>query len=169
VATLIAVYGLFMPPIGWKWALLVWGYSLPFFLLNDRVKLFAYRIIDPIKTALQPQTKPEQNPMTNTKAKPEAKTDPKANVKTVPLSKTAANDALKPDAKAKSLPEADTTVPHTETKADPEARAKTSANLTPQLVKRVHEFYEELGREEVQAVNDMEKSERKTPKDKAHA
>ena len=32
VATFIAVYGLFMPPIGWGWALAVWGYSLPFFL-----------------------------------------------------------------------------------------------------------------------------------------
>jgi H+-transporting ATPase len=48
-ATLIAVYGLFMPPIGWGWALMVWGYSLPFFLINDRVKLFAYRIFDPVK------------------------------------------------------------------------------------------------------------------------
>ncbi|MGA9626376.1 MAG: plasma-membrane proton-efflux P-type ATPase, partial [Bryobacteraceae bacterium] len=28
VATLIAVYGLFMPPIGWGWALAVWGYAL---------------------------------------------------------------------------------------------------------------------------------------------
>ncbi len=27
VATLIAVYGLFMPPIGWKWAAIVWGYA----------------------------------------------------------------------------------------------------------------------------------------------
>jgi H+-transporting ATPase len=28
VATLIAVYGLFMPAIGWGWALAVWGYAL---------------------------------------------------------------------------------------------------------------------------------------------
>ena len=49
VATLIAVYGVFMPPIGWGWALVVWGYSLPFFLLNDRIKILAYRILDPIK------------------------------------------------------------------------------------------------------------------------
>jgi H+-transporting ATPase len=49
-ATLIAVYGLFMPPIGWGWALMVWGYSLPFFLLNDRIKILAYRILDPVKT-----------------------------------------------------------------------------------------------------------------------
>jgi H+-transporting ATPase len=50
VATLIAVYGLFMTPLGWGWALFVWGYALIWFLLNDRVKLLAYRIFDPIKT-----------------------------------------------------------------------------------------------------------------------
>ena len=47
VATLIAVYGLFMTPLGWGWALFVWGYALAWFLLNDRVKLLAYRIFDP--------------------------------------------------------------------------------------------------------------------------
>jgi len=47
LATFIAVYGLFMPPIGWNWALLVWGYAIAWFLLNDRVKLAAYRIFDP--------------------------------------------------------------------------------------------------------------------------
>jgi H+-transporting ATPase len=44
VATLIAVYGLAMTPIGWPWALAVWGYALVWFLVNDRVKLAAYRI-----------------------------------------------------------------------------------------------------------------------------
>jgi H+-transporting ATPase len=47
VATLIAVYGLFMAPIGWGWALFVWGYALAWFLVNDRVKLAAYRYLDP--------------------------------------------------------------------------------------------------------------------------
>jgi len=47
VATLIAVYGLFMAPLGWGWALFVWGYALVWFLVNDRVKLFAYRVFDP--------------------------------------------------------------------------------------------------------------------------
>jgi len=46
VATLLAVYGLFMSPIGWSWALLVWGYALAWFLLNDGVKLMAHRIFD---------------------------------------------------------------------------------------------------------------------------
>jgi len=50
VATLIAVYGLFMTPLGWGWALLVWGYALAWFLVNDRVKLLAYRVFDPVKT-----------------------------------------------------------------------------------------------------------------------
>ena len=51
VATLIAVYGLFMTPLGWKWAAFVWGYALVWALLSDRVKLLAYRILDPATKA----------------------------------------------------------------------------------------------------------------------
>jgi len=50
VATLIAVYGLFMTPLGWGWAGFVWGYAIAWALVNDRVKLLAYRIFDPAKT-----------------------------------------------------------------------------------------------------------------------
>ncbi len=46
-ATLIAVYGIFMTPLGWGWAAFVWGYALAWFLVSDRVKLFAYRVFDP--------------------------------------------------------------------------------------------------------------------------
>ena len=46
LATLIAVYGLFMTPLGWGWALFVWGYALVWFLVNDRVKLIAYWVLD---------------------------------------------------------------------------------------------------------------------------
>jgi H+-transporting ATPase len=49
VATLIAVYGLFMTPLGWKWAGFVWGYAIAWALVNDRIKLLAYRIFDPPK------------------------------------------------------------------------------------------------------------------------
>jgi H+-transporting ATPase len=52
VATLIAVYGLFMTPLGWGWALFVWGYALAWFLVNDRVKLLAYRVFDPTAAPL---------------------------------------------------------------------------------------------------------------------
>jgi H+-transporting ATPase len=48
LATLIAVYGLFMTPLGWGWALFVWGYALVWFLVNDRVKLIAYWALDRI-------------------------------------------------------------------------------------------------------------------------
>jgi H+-transporting ATPase len=46
LATLAAVYGLFMPAIGWQWALVVWVYALVWFVINDRVKLAAYTIFD---------------------------------------------------------------------------------------------------------------------------
>jgi H+-transporting ATPase len=52
IATIIAVYGIFMAPIGWYWASLVWGYALAWFLLNDIVKLTAYRILDPQQPAI---------------------------------------------------------------------------------------------------------------------
>ncbi len=52
VATLIAVYGLFMTPLGWGWALFVWGYALVWFIVNDRVKLLAYRVFDPTAAPL---------------------------------------------------------------------------------------------------------------------
>jgi H+-transporting ATPase len=52
VATLIAVYGLFMTPIGWKWAGFVWVYALMWALVNDRVKLLAYRVLDPNGSSL---------------------------------------------------------------------------------------------------------------------
>jgi H+-transporting ATPase len=44
LATLIAVYGIFMPPLGWHWAIFVWGYALAWFVVNDRIKLAAYQV-----------------------------------------------------------------------------------------------------------------------------
>ena len=46
IATLIAVYGLFMTPLGWTWAGIVWAYAIAWFFINDRVKLLAYKIFD---------------------------------------------------------------------------------------------------------------------------
>ncbi len=50
LATLIAVYGVLMPPLGWKWAGFIWAYALVWALVSDRVKLFAYRMLDPVKS-----------------------------------------------------------------------------------------------------------------------
>ena len=52
VATLIAVYGVFMAPIGWKWALIVWAYALVWFVINDRLKLAAYKIFDAVQPGI---------------------------------------------------------------------------------------------------------------------
>ncbi len=52
LATFIAVFGLFMAPLPLKWALLVWGYALFWFLVNDMVKVQAYRIFDRSKSLL---------------------------------------------------------------------------------------------------------------------
>ena len=46
IATFIAVYGVFMAPIGWSWALLVWAYALAWFFVEDLVKLGAYKVFD---------------------------------------------------------------------------------------------------------------------------
>lgn len=47
LATLAAVYGVVMSPISWRWALLIWGYALAWFVVNDLIKLAAYQVFDP--------------------------------------------------------------------------------------------------------------------------
>ena len=216
VATLIAVYGLFMTPLGWGWAAFVWGYALAWFLLNDRVKLLAYKIFDPVKaeSKLEAKDKAEPKPEAKAEPKPEAKAEskPEANVPpdlTPQIAKRAyelyeerarkdgravqdwekaereirkdeakaepkpkAEAEPKPEAKAEPKPEAKAEPkPEAKAEAKPEAKAesnpeaKTPSDLTPQIVKRVHELYEELGREDVREVEEWEKAERETRKD----
>ena len=45
LATLFVVYGWFVSPIGWRYALLVWGYALAWFVINDFVKVWTYRLL----------------------------------------------------------------------------------------------------------------------------
>ncbi len=132
LATLIAVYGVFMTPIGWSWALFVWGYALAWFLVNDRVKLLAYRILDPVKGARTAGIKAGAQPQTDTQAKPDPKPSPQ---------------------------------PAGNVTSEPEANTPTSSAPTPQLVKRVHQFYEALGREDVQAVQDWDAAAQKPSKE----
>ena len=46
IATLISVYGLFMTPIGWKLAGLVWAYCIIWFFVEDNSKLLVYKILE---------------------------------------------------------------------------------------------------------------------------
>ena len=119
LATLIAVFGFLMPPLGWRYAAVVWGYALVWSLLNDRVKLLAYRIFDSPKAAGDGESKgidarakgdgeagrqamssriPRLQPAPEAKA--EAKPDAKADASRLRRSTEAKSDAQAPDAKA---------------------------------------------------------------------
>ena len=195
VATLIAVYGLFMTPLGWGYAGIVWGYALAWFFVNDRVKLLAYRIFDSPKAAaaakakgIAARAKAEAKPDAHATAKPDAKAAPapEAKAEATPNTKAApapeAKAEVKPDAKAALTPEAKAeakpdakaapapeakgeTKPDAKPAAAPEAKSKTPSDLTPKLVERVHALYEELGRQDVLAVQELERAQ-KTSKEK---
>jgi H+-transporting ATPase len=187
VATLIAVYGVFMTPLGWGYAGIVWGYALAWFLVNDRVKLLAYRIFDSPKAAAAAKTKgiaarakaeansdakPAPAPEAKAETKPDAKavTAPEAKAEAKPHAETApapeAKAGTKPDAKGAPAPEAKAeTKPDAKGAPAPEAKSKTPSDLTPKLVERVHALYEELGRQDVLAVQELERAQ-KTSKEK---
>jgi len=240
IATLIAVYGLFMAPLGWQWAAFVWGYALVWALINDRIKLLAYKIFDPVKAGVKPEVKAEAKPVVAGAAKAEAEAEPKPEVKTEPKPEAKAphdlaqqiakrayelygkrdrsngtaiqdwtkaeqeirndkakgepkpeakTDQPKPEEKAPPTPAARVDAPKPdakfdnpkpETKADaptpvakvdepkPEAKEKPHSDVSPQLVKRVHEFYEELGRKDVQAVQELDNAELEPEKLEVH-
>ncbi len=156
VATLIAVYGLFMTPLGWGWAGFVWGYALLWFLVNDRIKLLAYRIFDPVKANAQTETKAVPQP----DAKVETKPDPKAEAK--PEEKVAPAQEASSEAK-----------PKTQTKLDvnstPETKAKTATDLTPQIAARAYELYEHQGHRDGQSAQNWDKAEQEIRETQAKA
>ena len=45
----------------------------------------------------------------------------------------------------------------------PEPNGKPAVEVSPQLVQRVHEFYEQLGREDVRAVEESDQAKQKAP------
>ena len=45
-ATLLVVFGVFLTPIGWGLAALVWGYSLVAFVIEDQMKIYFYKILE---------------------------------------------------------------------------------------------------------------------------
>jgi H+-transporting ATPase len=192
VATLIAVYGLFMTPIGWGYAGIVWGYALAWFLVNDRVKLLAYHIFDSPKAAaaakakgIATRVKEDAKPDANAAAPaPEGKAEPKPDANAAapaPDGKADAKPDAKaaapaPDGKADAKPDAKAAAPAPDGKAEPKpddakpapalrAQSKALSDLTPKLVERVHAMYEELGRQDVLAVQELEQAQ-KTSKEK---
>ncbi len=45
LATLFAVYGWFITPIGWTYAGMVWAYAMIWFFIGDQVKIIAYKYL----------------------------------------------------------------------------------------------------------------------------
>jgi H+-transporting ATPase len=151
IATLIAVYGLFMTPLGWGWALFVWGYALAWFLVNDRVKLLAYWILDATASKSAPNVKSEPAPETKVAPNPEAelaagppaskldaeaddaKSSPQLDAKSaLKAEANAGPPASKPDAKAGPKIEAEAE-PKPETESKPEAKAGVATLLDMSL------------------------------------
>ncbi len=46
VGTLMAVYGVFVPPIGWPYALAIWAYALAWLPVNTAIALLVHRLVD---------------------------------------------------------------------------------------------------------------------------
>jgi H+-transporting ATPase len=45
IATLITVYGLLLPAMGWNLAIFVWGYALLMFMITDFIKIPGYKLL----------------------------------------------------------------------------------------------------------------------------
>jgi H+-transporting ATPase len=158
VATLFAVYGFLMTPLGWKWALLVWAYALAWFLVNDRVKLLAYRILD--RPNAKSRAEAKAVPVTNEKATANAKVEPN------PEPKAATNlDA----SDASKVQTADTAVSASQAEPQAEGNRKPTADLTSRIAKRAYTLYEEGGHKDGAAVQNWERAESEIRKDLAKA
>jgi F-type H+-transporting ATPase subunit b len=109
------------------------------------------------KVAPKPkEPKLEVKPEPKTEAKPKAESEPKS------VTEPEVKPGPKPEVKVESEPEAGV-----QPKA--EAKARTPSDLPPQIFTRLHELYEELGREEVKAAMASERTEGETRKDDATA
>ena len=122
----------------------------------------------------EPQTESKNEPISETKddSQPEVKDEAKAKDDSQPEAKdepqTESKDEPMPVVTDETKPEAKS---ETETKGGikPEEDANMPSTVTPEIVKRVHEFYEELGRDDVRAVMDLEKTKLEIPKPEDNA
>jgi H+-transporting ATPase len=157
VATLFAVYGFLMTPLGWGWALFVWGYALAWFLVNDRVKLLAYRILDPANAQAKVNAKTEalqeaKAAEPNAEGKAGARPVSRSETKTEPIPKLIMQS--KPEAKAATKPA---------------PKEQLVADLSAQIAQRAYKLYEQGGRKDGAAVKDWERAESQIRTDLAKA
>jgi hypothetical protein len=112
------------------------------------------------KAKVKPKVEAAPTPEVKPEPKPEVKVEPKA-----ATSKPEVKPATKPEVNPKGKPATESGT-KTEIKVGPESGALTKepSALTPQMFKKVHEFYEELGRADVQAVQAWENTEKENRK-----
>jgi len=114
------------------------------------------------KPEVKGESKPDAKPEAETEAKPDAKAGSKTQAKPEPKPKTVAEakPAVEPQPESKVEPQ-----PEAKAEPKPEAKVKSPSDVSPQLVKRVHQLYEELGREDVRAVQELEQAQQDMHKD----
>ncbi len=111
------------------------------------------------------KTKPETKGASKPIVKPVETTDKEPDTKEVPkptVNDVDAKEETKTETKGASKPIAK---PVEKTDKEVDAKEVPSSDFTSQIVKRVHKLYEELGRADVKAVEDMENAEREKKKD----
>ena len=188
VATLIAVYGLFMPPLGWKLAGLVWGYALVWAVVTDRVKLLGYHFLDHAKAEPKFEARGVQLKL-DAKAnapKPELKADAKLGAKadeptsavmseqqnsgvTAGPTQDVKADAPKPEIKAEAKPNAKAeATPYGNAERQSDATPKILSDLNAQIATRAYELYKQRSDKESQAIGDWEQAERDIREDDAN-
>jgi H+-transporting ATPase len=204
IATIIAVYGLFMTPIGWKWAGFVWGYAIAWALLNDRIKLLAYYVFDRTgfakpavleakagtltsdakvaatqldgKTAVKPEGSAETKSDSMVESKPMAKSNPPNPDANAADAQSDGKVQIKPEAKTGALnpvvnakPDVTTGTKPAATAETPKPDAKPSSDLKPEIAMRAYQIYESRGHKEGEATQDWKAAEDEVRNDEAGA
>jgi H+-transporting ATPase len=164
----LAVVGIAMAPIPAVVVAGLLGATVLFAFVLDLIKvpIFAHLgIADTTATsdtARQPKSKP--SPKTPITAKQSTVSDAKPPVTAQIQSDSKPEDSDKPqnslDAKKEVAPVIKAADSPEKT---PGAPAAMSSDPTPQMIKRVHQLYEALGREDVQAVQNWDKAHEKVP------
>ncbi len=154
LATLICVFGFLVTPLWWGWALFVWGYALAWFLVTDPVKLLAYRILDPVKAAAQPEAKAGPQPEAKAEPQTEAKTgrQSEAKAEAKPEAKAPAQREAKPEPK----PEAKTAKTEPKSEANTDVATLMNTSLGDVLLAGLAKDPQSVGRIVAQAINQAE-------------
>jgi H+-transporting ATPase len=168
IASTLAVAGIAMAPIP---AVVVAGAlsaAVLFALVLDLIKLPVFAHLGIAENTASSHT------AGRAKSKPNSKTQITAEQPKLSDAKPAATpqiqSEIKPEDSAKSQNPPDSKIEvapvikaAVQPENKPDAAAAMASDATPQMVKRVHELYETLGREDVQAVQKWDKAHEKVP------